>query len=142
MSKKLGIRLTDSNNNFQFLAGEMDNEEQWDEVGDCKFVSNVIKGIDVVICDGQYIYSVKSNNDIIFDLVDIDNEEILTGGVTLNLLIGTLSDISQEGEDCIKVDNDTDDITITLLGESIKITSTKLISFRKKNEIIKFILNT
>lgn len=134
--RKIGVELLINNNTICILAGELDNENLWSETGDTDFISNMLSGLTVEICDNKYVYTIKDTDTIQASFVNLETGERLCDYFTL--------------EDLVNIENSTDDIQILsisndavslcVLNESIMIRKIKLISFKNKRTIFQIVM--
>lgn len=134
--RKVGIELVIDNNTICILAGEMDSEDLWEEIGDAEFVSNVLNGLTVEIFDKEYIYTLKDCSNLQVSIVNLYTGERLCDYITIEELLKTPNIC-----DDINIKHLTFDSTlVTVLGENIMFKETKLVSFKNRKSIMQIIM--
>lgn len=134
--RKIGIELASDNNTICILAGEMDSENFWEEIGETEFTSKLLKGLSVEIGRGEYIYRIENSDGIYVSFVNLETGERLCNYIALEQLMSI-----EDSTDDVKVIHKSDDyISFEVLGEHIMFREIKLLSFKKRKSIIQIVL--
>lgn len=140
--RKVGVELAINEQTLCILAGELDNDDNWDEIDDTEFRSNLVRELTVEIsnkaCDDgnfSYVYTLRNPRNIQVCLIDLENGAHLCDYVSLQKLFN-IKDI--KGIQIVQ--REYNSITLYVLNETIMIKEIKLISFKNKESIIQFLI--
>ena len=140
--RRVGVELAINEQTLCVLAGELDNENIWDEISETEFRSNVIKDLTVEIGNtlynrGEltYVYTVKNTDSLQVCFLDLETGNHLCDYIPLQKLLNI------DNTENIKVTYEgADTIVISILNEAVTIKEIKLISFKNKKSIIQIIM--
>lgn len=140
--RRVGVELAINGQTLCVLAGELDNENIWDEISETEFRSNILKDLTVEIGNtlynrGEltYVYTVKNTDSLQVCFLDLETGNHLCDYTSLQKLLN-IDDIEN-----IKVTYEgADTIVISILNEVVTIKEIKLISFKNKKSIIQIII--
>ena len=140
--RKVGVELAINGQTLCVLAGELDNEDNWEEFTPEEFKSNVLKDLTVEIGNtfydrGEltYVYTVRNNDSLQVCFLDLETGNHLCDYIPLQKLL------SIDSNDNIKVmQKETDNIVLSILNEAVMIKEIKLISFKNKKSIIQILM--
>ena len=140
--RNVGVELAVNEQTLCVLAGELDNENSWDEINSSEFKSNVLKDLTVEIGNTSYdrreltyVYTVRNNDNLQVCFLDLETGNHLCDYIPLQKLL------SIDNTDNIQVmQKETDNIVLSILNELVMIKETKLISFKNKKSIIQILM--
>lgn len=140
--RKVGVELAINGQTLCVLAGELDNENSWDEISETEFRSNILKDLTVEIGStlynrGEltYVYTVKNTDSLQVCFLDLETGNHLCDYIPLQKLLNI------NNTENIKVTYEgADTIVISILNEAVTIKEIKLISFKNKKSIIQIIM--
>lgn len=138
----IAVKIIDSDNNCEILAGMNDNNDSWDNVHDTLYESKNIKDIRLNIeCDKtnvNYKYTVMNPDKKLFCLIDTDNLEEMTDMYLLNDIIDIMN---KEYKDDKNIElNGNNSVEIHIDNKIIKIDRYRVIS-EPHNKKYKFIIS-
>lgn len=138
----IAVKIIDSDNNCEILAGMNDNNDSWDNVHDTLYESKNIKDIRLNIeCDKtnvNYKYTVMNPDKKLFCLIDADNLEEMTDMYLLNDIIDIMNKEYKDDKN-IKL-NGNNSVEIHIDNKIIKIDRYRVIS-GPHNTKYKFIIS-
>lgn len=140
--RKVGVELAINEHTLCVLAGELDNEDTWEEVSSEEFRSNILKDLTVEIVDKTYdkgglayVYTVRNNDSLQACFLDLNTGNHLCDYIPLQKLL------SIDSNDNIKVmQKENDSVELYVLDEKIMIKEIKLISFINKKSIVQIVM--
>lgn len=140
--RRVGVELAINGQTLCVLAGELDNENIWDEISETEFRSNILKDLTVEIGNtlynrGEltYVYTVKNTDSLQVCFLDLETGNHLCDYTPLQKLLNI------DDTENIKVTYEgADTIVISILNEVVTIKEIKLISFKNKKSIIQIIM--
>lgn len=133
--RKVGVELAINGQTLCVLAGELDNENSWDESSETEFISNIIKDLTVEIEDSTYIYTIRDNGSLQACFLDLKTGKHLCEYIQLSELLKINNNNSIE-----VLQKENDSITLSILNEPLVVKEIKLISFKNKKSIIQIIM--
>ena len=135
---KFGIEIATKDRTLCVLACELDNENLWDELSETEFTSKVLDGLSVEIDKNKYIYTLRNTSELEIRLIDLESCKPISEYVDAQHILNKLTD-----NDYIrKVHTEDNEAEFTVLGNNLTIKEVKLISFKKRNSIIQFVIST
>lgn len=138
----IAVKIIDSDNNCEILAGMNDNNDSWDNIHDTLYESKNIKDIRLNIeCDKtnvKYKYTVMNPDKKLFCLMNTDNLEEMTDMYLLNDIIDIMN---KEYKDDKNIElNGNNSVEIHIGNKIIKIDRYRVIS-EHHNKKYKFIIS-
>lgn len=138
----IAVKIIDSDNNCEILAGMNDNNDSWDNIHDTLYESKNINDIGLNIeCDKtnvNYKYTVMNPDKKLFCLIDADNLEEMTDMYLLNDIIDIMN---KEYKDDKNIElNGNNSVEIHIDNKIIKIDRYRVIS-EPHNKKYKFIIS-
>lgn len=135
---KFGIEIATNGRTLCVLACELDNENLWDELSETEFTSKMLDGLSVEIDKNKYIYTLRNTSELEIRLIDLESCKPISEYVDAQHILNRLTD-----NDYIrKVHTDDNEAVFIVLGNNLTIKEVKLISFKKRNSIIQFVIST
>ena len=137
--QKFIVLIHDKYGNTTALATILDNDEHWDLV-DGQYINNINNNISLSIekydeDTACYNYSIYVNDDMLLEIIDTSSSTVITDRVNLYELMDILS---KSSDCCIEHKSHSScQAKISILGQDMTVSSTKLLSFGKKNKDIK-----
>lgn len=133
--RKVGVELAINGQTLCVLAGELDNENIWDEISETEFRSNILKDLTVEIEDSTYIYTIRDNGSLQACFLDLKTGKHLCEYIQLSELLKINNNNSIE-----VLQKENDSITLSILNEPLVVKEIKLISFKNKKSIIQILM--
>lgn len=133
--RRVGVELAINGQTLCVLAGELDNENIWDEISETEFRSNIIKDLTVEIEDSTYIYTIRDNGSLQACFLDLKTGKHLCEYIQLSELLKINNNNSIE-----VLQKENDSITLSILNEPLVVKEIKLISFKNKKSIIQILM--
>lgn len=141
---KLGISITDKDNNIAWLACEMDREDFWDELDDSRFCHKFNKDIKLKITSEgdsiRYTYTVNHIENYKISLVDMNTYKEIVPNMDKDKFMQSLCN-SELVKVYNKQNNDTlNTFDMNILNKKIKINIIRMISMVKPTYALTFIV--
>lgn len=133
--RRVGVELAINGQTLCVLAGELDNENIWDEISETEFRSNILKDLTVEIEDSTYIYTIRDNGSLQACFLDLKTGKHLCEYIQLSELLKINNNNSIE-----VLQKENDSITLSILNEPLVVKEIKLISFKNKRSIIQILM--
>lgn len=133
--RRVGVELAINGQTLCVLAGELDNENIWDEISETEFRSNILKDLTVEIEDSTYIYTIRDNGSLQACFLDLKTGKHLCEYIQLSELLKINNNNSIE-----VLQKENDSITLSILNEPLVVKEIKLISFKNKKSIIQILM--
>lgn len=133
--RRVGVELAINGQTLCVLAGELDNENIWDEISETEFRSNILKDLTAEIEDSTYIYTIRDNGSLQACFLDLKTGKHLCEYIQLSELLKINNNNSIE-----VLQKENDSITLSILNEPLVVKEIKLISFKNKKSIIQILM--
>lgn len=135
---KIGIEIATKGRTLCVLACELDNENLWDELSETEFTSKVLAGLSVEIDKNKYIYTLRNTSELEIRLIDLESCQSISEYVDAKHILNKLTN----NDYITKIHTDDSEAVFNVLGNNLVIKEVKLISFKKRNSIIQFVIST